>query len=97
MGSATDIRWRYQQITRSAGLWTSDAVSEGEYRQAVQGVVAGHLLGEPRAAVEEGTGRVVYAIDAHGRATSDAVQLFSTIKMADVLTAKPKAARRSPG
>jgi hypothetical protein len=73
--------WRYQQDT-SEGRWTSTEVFEGDYPAAVQGVVAGHLLGQARAAIEEGTGRVVYALDAQGNATAAAVKLFNSLELA---------------
>lgn len=74
--SAMKLRYRYMQVTRE-GMWTSDEVFEGEYRQAVQGVIAGHLMGQPRAAVEEGTGAVIYSLDAKGEGTAASVKLFS--------------------
>ena len=77
-----NIRWKYQQDTPEGGRWTSTEVFEGEYRAAVQGVIAGHLLGQPRAAIEEGTGRVVYALDALGNATAAAVKLFGSLELA---------------
>lgn len=79
---ADTLRWRYQQLTKASGPWTSSEVFEGDYRKAVQGVVGGALLGEPRAAVEEGTGRVIYAVDDKGNATALAVKLFGTIELA---------------
>lgn len=72
------LNYRLQQHTPE-GLWTSEAVYQGEYREAVRAVLAGHLKGQPRAAVEEGTGRVVYALDARGDATAAAVKLFNTV------------------
>ena len=76
-----NMRWKYQQDTPQ-GHWTSTEVFEGDYRAAVQGVIAGHLLGQARAAIEEGTGRVVYALDAQGNATAAAVKLFNAIELA---------------
>ena len=70
------LKYRYKQLTRD-GMWTSDEVFEGEYRQAVQGVIAGHLMGQARAAVEEGTGSVIYSLDAKGEGTADSVKLFA--------------------
>ena len=88
-----NLKWRYQQDTPDQGRWTSSEVFEGDYRRAVQGVVAGHLLGQPRAAIEEGTGRVVYALDAQGLPTAVAVQLFSTVPMAGTATPARSAPR----
>ncbi len=76
-----NMRWKYQQDTPQ-GRWTSTEVFEGDYRAAVQGVIAGHLLGQARAAIEEGTGRVVYALDAHGNASAAAVKLFNSLGLA---------------
>ncbi len=76
------LKWRYQQHRKDGTQWTSETVFQGEYRQATQGVLAGFLIGEPRAAIEEETGRVVYAVDAKGAATADAVKLFSTVALA---------------
>lgn len=78
----TTLHWRYQEILKDGSKWTSDEVFKGEYRHAVQGVVGGHTSGQHRAAVEEGTGRVVYALDARGAATAAAVTAFSTIALA---------------
>jgi hypothetical protein len=77
-----NMRWKYQQDTPE-GRWTSTEVFEGDTRAAVQGVIAGHLLGQPRAAIEEGTGRVVYALDAHGNATAAAAKLFDSVQQAE--------------
>lgn len=74
------MRWKYQQDTPQ-GRWTSTEVFEGDYRAAVQGVIAGHLLGQARAAIEEETGRVVYALDANGNATAAAVKLFNALEL----------------
>lgn len=76
-----NMRWKFQQDTPQ-GRWTSTEVFEGDYRAAVQGVIAGHLLGQSRAAIEEGTDRVIYALDAHGNATADAVKLFNSLELA---------------
>jgi len=76
------LKWHYQQHRKDGTVWTSEAVFTGEYRNAAQGVVAGFLVGEPRAAIEDETGRVIYAVDAKGAATADAVKLFSTVEMA---------------
>lgn len=75
------MRWKYQQDTPQ-GRWTSEGVFEGDYRAAVQGVLAGHLLGHARAAIEEETGRVIYALDANGNATAAAVALFNSLELA---------------
>lgn len=76
------LKWRYQQHRKDGTIWTSEAVFTGEYRSAAQGVMAGLLIGEPRAAIEEETGRVIYAVDANGAATAAAVKLFSTVALA---------------
>lgn len=72
------LTWRYQQFT-PRGKWTSEYTFDGEYRHACQGVIAGFLQEQPRAAIEEGTGRVIYALDEKGRPTAAAVALFDTI------------------
>ena len=76
------LKWRYQQHRKEGTVWTSEAVFTGEYRKAAQGVVAGFLIGEPRAAIEEETRRVIYAVDEKGQATAAAVTLFSTLDLA---------------
>ena len=87
MSNETSISWRYQQDTPDQGRWTSTEVFTGRYRDAVQGVIAGHLMGQPRAAIEEGTGRVVYALDAKGLATAAAVKLFNALQLAGEVVA----------
>lgn len=91
MAVSTNLRWRYQQYTKSGGLWTSDEVFEGDYRRAVQGVIAGALLGEPRAAIEEGTGRVIYALDERCMATAAAVRMFNTLDLLEDAARQPSA------
>lgn len=92
---SSTIKFRIQQLLPGGEKWTSDAVFEGEYRAAVQNVIAGFLGGQPRAAIEEGTGRVVYALDAKGQATAAAVALFNTIELADDM-AKSSARKAKP-
>jgi hypothetical protein len=67
------IKWRYHQILPTG----RDGTANRWVSPDVQGVMAGHLGGQPRAAVEEGTGLVVYALDAKGQATAAAVALFA--------------------
>ena len=64
------FKWRYVQRLPDGTVWTSDQVFEGEQVRAVQGVIAGFLIGQPRAAIEEGTGRRMYALDGKGRQVS---------------------------
>jgi hypothetical protein len=44
----------------------------------VHEVIAGHVLGQARAAVEESTGRVIYAVDARGACTPASIELFES-------------------
>jgi len=69
------VKFRFQQITRQ-GLWTSECVFEGDYADIVAQVVQGHVRGQPRAAIEHGSDRVIFALDADGRATLAAAGLF---------------------
>lgn len=62
------VTFCYRQLTRDEGLWVSiphEAPTgiDGEIRMR-QGVIAGHLLGEPRCAVSD-TG-FFYGLDAKG-------------------------------
>lgn len=70
------LRWRYRQILPDGSLWTSEAVFDGELRHAAQGVIAGSLFGQPRAAIEERSGRVLFALDRYGLNTEQASALF---------------------
>lgn len=79
---STKIKYRLHQQLKDGTTWTSCEAYEREYRHAVQDVLVGFIPGEPRAAIEEGTGRVVYALDATGQPTAAAVKLFSTIELA---------------
>ena len=72
------MKFRFQQITRR-GLWTSQGVFEGDHGDIVRSVDVGHIIGEPRAAIEEHTGLVIYALDAQGRQTSAAVAIFTHV------------------
>jgi hypothetical protein len=69
------MQFRFQQITRQ-GLWTSESVFEGDYAEIVAQVIAGHVLGQPRAAIERGSERVIFALDASGQATPASRGLF---------------------
>jgi hypothetical protein len=53
-------------------------------KHAVQDVAGGwsSTEGQPRAAIEEGSGRVIYSVDANGQATAESVKLFSTVELA---------------
>jgi hypothetical protein len=94
--SMTDpISYRLQQILPDGTLWTSSESYERDTRHAAQSVLAGFLCGQPRAAVEEGTGRVIFAVDAKGRATTEAVQLFGTVEKVAVQAAAPVATARA--
>jgi hypothetical protein len=64
------MRIRYEQTTTD-GLWTSDVFTVRDDREARQGVVAGHVYGSERRAVDADTGRTVYGLDAKGRETWD--------------------------
>ena len=69
------MKFKFQQITRQ-GLWTSECVFEGDYADIVAQVVQGHVLGQPRAAIEHGSDRVIFALDADGQATPASAALF---------------------
>jgi len=71
------LRYRFKQLTRS-GMWTSDSIFEGHFDAVVHEVIAGHVLGQARAAVEESTGRVIYAVDARGACTPASIELFES-------------------
>lgn len=60
------IRYLLVQDTRDQGTWTSSEVFEGTAHDAVRAVRAGFLAGEPRRAVRESDGSVIYALDAKG-------------------------------
>jgi len=64
------LRYRFKQLTRN-GMWTSDSIFEGHYDAVVREVIA-------RAAVEESTGRVIYAVDALGACTPASIALFES-------------------
>ena len=49
---------------------------EGDYSDIVAQVVQGHVLGQPRAAMEHGSDRVIFALDADGQATPASAGLF---------------------
>jgi len=69
-------KFRFQQIT-PRGLWTSPGVFEAEYDEIVEMVHGAHAPGQPRAAVEADSARVIYALDAQGNPTDAAAQLFA--------------------
>lgn len=71
------LKYRFKQLTRN-GMWTSDSVFEGPYDAVVHEVIAGHVVGQARAAVEEATGRVIYAVDARGACTQASIALFES-------------------
>ena len=71
------MKFRFQQITRR-GLWTSQGVFEGDSGDIARSVDVGHVFGEPRAAIEEHTGLVIYALDAQGRHTPAAAAMFTS-------------------
>ena len=70
------MKFRFQQRP-PRGLWTSLDVFEADYPAIVRMVREGHVLEQPRAAVEVGSGRVLFALDARGRASPAAARLFS--------------------
>ena len=72
------MKFRFQQITRK-GLWTSQGVFEGDHDDIVRSVDMGHVIGEPRAAIEEHSGLVIYALDAQGRNTPAAAAMFTRV------------------
>ena len=71
----TRLRYRFKQLTRH-GMWTSDSVFEGSHDDVVREVLDGHVMGQARAAVDEASGRVIYAVDARGFCNATAIALF---------------------
>lgn len=70
--NTSSVTFHYRQLTRDQGLWVSipheaPAGIDGEIRMR-QGVIAGHLFGEPRCAVSD-TG-FFYGLDSQGRELS---------------------------
>jgi hypothetical protein len=76
------LKWRYWQHSKKGLVWTSSGVHKGGHDLAVIGLKAGWLADEPRAAIEEGSGRVLYAVNASGRETPDAAELFNPVAQA---------------
>ena len=72
------MKFRFRQLTRK-GMWTSPGVFEGEYDEIVASVREGHIVGQPRAAVEVESGRVIYSVDAQGRSTQASAALFESV------------------
>ena len=75
------MKFRFQQLTRK-GMWTSPGVFEGEYDEIVASVHEGHVVGQPRAAVEVDSARIIYSVDAHGRSTAASTAIFETVARA---------------
>ena len=69
------MKFRFAQVT-PRGLWISPGVFQGGYSDIVVMVTNGHVLGQPRAAVEEGTGRVIFSLDRNGQSTPASATLF---------------------
>jgi hypothetical protein len=69
------VKFRFQQLTKR-GLWTSPGVFEDDREGIVKSVVDGHVLGQPRAAVDCDTGCVIYALDAYGQECVGSAGLF---------------------
>jgi len=69
------VKFRFQQFTKH-GLWTSPGAFEDDFDGIVRSVVSGHVFGQPRAAIECGTGRVIVSLDAYGHETPESAILF---------------------
>ncbi|CAN5913703.1 hypothetical protein BH11PSE8_BH11PSE8_15040 [soil metagenome] len=69
------MKFRFAQIT-PRGLWISPGVFQGSHDDIVAMVTHGHVLGQPRAAVEEGSGRVIFSLDSHGHTTPASAAMF---------------------
>jgi hypothetical protein len=70
------VKFRFQQLTKR-GLWTSPGVFEDDLEGIVKSVVDGHVHGQPRAAVECETGRVIFALDAYGQEAAESAGPFA--------------------
>jgi hypothetical protein len=64
------VKFRFHQATPK-GLWISRGVFEEGYDEIVAQVRHGYVPGEPRAAIEEDTERVIFAWDGCGAETTD--------------------------
>lgn len=69
------MKFRFAQMT-PRGLWISPGVFQGGYDDIVVMVTHGHVLGQPRAAVEEGSGRVIFSLDGNGVSTPASATIF---------------------
>jgi hypothetical protein len=69
------VKFRFQQLTKR-GLWTSPGVFEDDLDGIVKSVGDGHVVGQPRAAVECDTGRVIFALDAYGQECVESAAIF---------------------
>ncbi len=68
--------YRLHQVTGS-GMFRSSESYTGSMTKAIQDVIGGwHSERQPRAAIEEGTGRVLYSVDATGEQTEASANLF---------------------
>jgi hypothetical protein len=68
--------FRIHQLLRDGRMWRSSVTQTGDLSAARLEVMVGHCRGQPRAAVEEGTGVVIFAVDGDCRGTMEAVALF---------------------
>ena len=75
LDSRYEVKFRFHQITPK-GLWISPGVFEDDHDAIVAMVMQGHVVGQPRAAVEEDSGRIIFSIDASGDATEGSDGLF---------------------
>ena len=78
----TVYQYRLHQVTPE-GMFRSSESYKGTMTHAIQAVVGGwDSEHQPRAAIEEGPGPVIYSVDKDGQATAASVKLFSTVELA---------------
>lgn len=85
-------RYRLHQVLPGGELWRSIEAHEGTERDAVQAVRGGFLYGQPRAALDEDTGALIFGLDGAGKETGDGRHWGAPVR--EGFTPKPSRAMR---